>query len=523
MGTPVTNFGKATVSTGYDAAATSIVLATGHGSRFPSTFPYPLTWWNATDWSDAADDPNREIVKVTARTGDTLTVLRAQEGTSASTKNTGGKTYKMALGITKAMWDGIFTNSLSQSFRGLTVMNHPDADKAASQVRFSADAIVMDDGQEIKGWTNIDVSLAASGVNGLDTGSEQASTAYELWAISDGGTNKKGVFKRAKDYFLDEDSSAGEDGQHALRDATARTKLAQGFKVDTAGPLEFVDLKLVKTGTPTGNYWLTVENDSGGVPSGTVLATSDKYDVSLLTTNNTWVRLPFRTTASLSAAAQYHLVLQGDFTVSASNFMSWRADTTAAAYANGSKAAFDGTTWTADTDDDFMFKVYIARNDTAVTLPTGYSQKALICPFAYNDSGSNLLRFMQQDRTIHCYAQAADSSSANDEWTIFAVGAGPLAPTLYHLGALTPPRPCTISVVWANNTGAISAQFGHITATWLVNFKGGPGASPGGYASTTGGDGHALSMDREVSVEYQGLMAISGGVNTFARINRIDW
>ena len=107
MGTPVTNFGKGTVSTGYGSADTSIVLTTGHGSFFPATFPYPLVWFNATDFADPADDPNKEIVIVTGRTGDTLTVTRAGEGTSASTKNTGGKTYKMVLSLTKAMWDGL--------------------------------------------------------------------------------------------------------------------------------------------------------------------------------------------------------------------------------------------------------------------------------------------------------------------------------------------------------------------------------------------------------------------------------
>jgi len=107
MGTPVTNFGKVTVSTTYGSGDTSIVLTTGHGSRLPSTFPYPLTWWDATTYSDPADDPNKEIVIVTGRTGDTLTVTRAGEGTSASTKNTGSKTYKMVLSITKAMWDGL--------------------------------------------------------------------------------------------------------------------------------------------------------------------------------------------------------------------------------------------------------------------------------------------------------------------------------------------------------------------------------------------------------------------------------
>lgn len=456
MATPVTNFGKVTVSTGYDAAATSIVLSTGHGSRLPSTFPYPLTWWDATTYSDPADDPNREIVIVTNRVGDTLTVTRAGESTTASVKNVAGKTYKMVLGITKAMWDGLSTNSLSQSFRGLRVQTHPDSDKALSQVLFSADAIVMDDGQEVRDWTNIAVDLTASGANGLDTGAEVASAWYELWAIYD-GTNKKGVFHRAKDYFLDEswDQSGGttEDGQHLLRDATARTKLAQGFQVDTAGPLEFIDVKLVKAGSPTGNYWFTIETNSGGVPSGTVLATSDKYDVSRLTTTAGWVRLPFRAPATISAATQYHLVLQGDFTVSAVNHMGWRADTTAATYAKGAKAAYDGTTWTTDTDDDFLFKVYITRNDVAVTLQTGYTQKAKIA-FFYNNASSHLKPCRQNGRRVFC--------GYDDEWQVGSLTS--TSPALTDLSAFVPPVPVGISF-HVNFTAICNAGLGVISAT----------------------------------------------------------
>lgn len=104
----VANFAKGTVSIGYNAAATSIVLASGHGSRFLTSPPsFPLTWYNATDYSDPADDPDREIVLVTARIGDTLTITRAQEATSATNKNLAGKTYKVVAGITAAMWNAL--------------------------------------------------------------------------------------------------------------------------------------------------------------------------------------------------------------------------------------------------------------------------------------------------------------------------------------------------------------------------------------------------------------------------------
>jgi hypothetical protein len=93
------NFAKSEVSTGYDASATSVVLASGGGAKMP-TAPFNAVWWNATDYSDPSDDPNVEIVRVTNVTTDTLTVTRAQESTSATTKNAGGKTYKVIAGLT---------------------------------------------------------------------------------------------------------------------------------------------------------------------------------------------------------------------------------------------------------------------------------------------------------------------------------------------------------------------------------------------------------------------------------------
>jgi hypothetical protein len=104
------NFGKVGVSTGYNSSATSIALTTGHGARLPDPAvdgAYNLTWWNSTDYPDPSDDPNKEIVRVTARTADTLTVTRGQESISATSKNLVGKSYKMVLGVTQKMMDDI--------------------------------------------------------------------------------------------------------------------------------------------------------------------------------------------------------------------------------------------------------------------------------------------------------------------------------------------------------------------------------------------------------------------------------
>ena len=104
------NFATATVSTGYDSTATTIVLSTGQGAKFPSTFPYNLVWWNSTDYGNPGADPNVEIIQVTNRVSDTLTIVRAQEGTSAVNHNTAGKTYRVHQTITKRTIDQIRTD-----------------------------------------------------------------------------------------------------------------------------------------------------------------------------------------------------------------------------------------------------------------------------------------------------------------------------------------------------------------------------------------------------------------------------
>jgi len=110
----IKNFAKATVSIGYDDIATSIVLATGDGAKLPQPSTdgqYNLTWWNYTDYKDPSDDPNVEIIRVTARSTDTLTITRAQEGTTASVKNTASKTYKVALTVTTKTINDVENNT----------------------------------------------------------------------------------------------------------------------------------------------------------------------------------------------------------------------------------------------------------------------------------------------------------------------------------------------------------------------------------------------------------------------------
>lgn len=98
------NFAIGTVLHPYDAAAAEIVLVGGHAARF-GTPPFQAVWYNATDYGRPSDDPGVEVVTVTAIDGDTLTITRGQEGTTASAKSIAGKSYRIYQTLTAAMWD----------------------------------------------------------------------------------------------------------------------------------------------------------------------------------------------------------------------------------------------------------------------------------------------------------------------------------------------------------------------------------------------------------------------------------
>jgi hypothetical protein len=109
---PVRNFCKVIVNGLYNDTATTIQLALGEGNKLPDPSTegqYNLVWWNATDYSDPSDDPYKEIVRVTAKSGDQITILRGQEGTTAQNHNLPGKTYKMMLTLTKKTYEDLQT------------------------------------------------------------------------------------------------------------------------------------------------------------------------------------------------------------------------------------------------------------------------------------------------------------------------------------------------------------------------------------------------------------------------------
>lgn len=403
MAVPVTNFGLVTVSTTYGSSDTTIELTAGHGARLPATtggYRYPLTWWDSTNYPHPADDPNVEIVMVTDRASDTLTVTRAQESTSASTKNTGGGAiYRMSLGTTKAMWESM---RVKNTHTGLVLRTDRDSNEAARVVEIVAvDSIVMDDGTVFdnsdNSWTGKYADIEASGAAGLDTGSEFGGYWYDIYAIAKEDGSKSMLLHQAKRWSDEAAYTTGEDASQNVGSATSNQSVSQGFKLSASGKLRYARLKLLKVGSPTGNIACAVYSDNAGVP-GSLLASSHSLDIAKLPTTAAWVQFTFAHTApTLSVSpTQYHIAI--GLSVNASNYLQWRMDGSAAEYASGSKATWNGSAWTADTDDDMVFVIGVETDNSSVTMPSGYTKKCHL-GWVFNDGNADFRPFLQSGRT----------------------------------------------------------------------------------------------------------------------------
>lgn len=80
MGIQFTNNAVSSLASGISSSDVSITVATGEGSQFPSISAAGDYFYITLD-SGAG---TREIVKVTARSGDTMTIVRARDNTTAS-------------------------------------------------------------------------------------------------------------------------------------------------------------------------------------------------------------------------------------------------------------------------------------------------------------------------------------------------------------------------------------------------------------------------------------------------------
>lgn len=107
----VSNFAKADLAAFISSTDTSLTIDTNRAGRFPSSGNFTIVVWDAENTSPEDDDDlsGVEVMLCTGRSSNTLTLTRAQEGTTAKNFNTSGHTYKAALVLTSKMITDIDT------------------------------------------------------------------------------------------------------------------------------------------------------------------------------------------------------------------------------------------------------------------------------------------------------------------------------------------------------------------------------------------------------------------------------
>ena len=103
MGVKVTNNGFGTISAGINSSATTVVLDSGQGARFPTLGSGDYFYGTLVDTSN-----NIEIIKVTARSSDSMTVVRAQDNTTGRAFSVGDR---FELRPTAALFEDIITGA----------------------------------------------------------------------------------------------------------------------------------------------------------------------------------------------------------------------------------------------------------------------------------------------------------------------------------------------------------------------------------------------------------------------------
>lgn len=97
------NFASSTLIAGITNVATSLTVATGHGTKFPATGNFRAVLWDA-QYDNPAKDANAEIVQASLSSGDTFNITRGQESTSGYAWSSGAN---FALTPTAGVFDEV--------------------------------------------------------------------------------------------------------------------------------------------------------------------------------------------------------------------------------------------------------------------------------------------------------------------------------------------------------------------------------------------------------------------------------
>ena len=140
MGVKVTNNGFGTLSAGINSYATTVTVDSGQGARFPTLASGDFFFATLVDTSN-----NLEIIKVTARSTDSMTVIRGQDNTTALSFSIGDR---IELRPTAALFENAHLDNTPTSTGSLglpkgTDAQEPTASTTEGHIRYNTDDNVV--------------------------------------------------------------------------------------------------------------------------------------------------------------------------------------------------------------------------------------------------------------------------------------------------------------------------------------------------------------------------------------------
>jgi hypothetical protein len=129
--------------------------------------------------------------------------------------------------------------------------------------------------------------------------------------------------------------------------------IGRGQSFYLSGVIDYVELRLMRSGSPVDNIVVEVQSDAAGVPSGTVLATNTIVAATIPTTA-TWIRLSMP--QSLPYDGRVWVTARRDGTPDGSNVIMWTGSSSADVFYDGRSAGYNGTTgvWTSSAADLYL-------------------------------------------------------------------------------------------------------------------------------------------------------------------------
>lgn len=163
---------------------------------------------------------------------------------------------------------------------------------------------------------------------------------------------------------------------YGLRYSNDYQKFATWFIPDTTGTTDEIHLWLFKGGSPSGNIWVCLHSDYPGSP-GTELGCSSNVASSTITatyTSTDEITFSFSTPINTSNPNKYWIVLDGDYTISSTNYIGWGGTTSGCDATNGCPDyiwRMQNGTWgtTGSQYQNFIYEQYSVTTPTPTPTP----------------------------------------------------------------------------------------------------------------------------------------------------------